>query len=222
MQSDDRDDVAKHLLPGSNKLYLFFGGMAGGLGIPRFEFMRFSRAIGENKIFIRDLSQHWYQTGALGNLDDIYGLRDYLREQIDEINPQEIYFIGNSMGGYAAILLGCLLDVGEIHAFSPQTFISPFKRVATNDFRWFRQVLGTYYKSLFRPHIYDLRKCMPNKRGSLINIYVSQADKLDCLHASHLSSYPYVKVHLFEEGGHGLVSRLRDTGKLAEIFSQKS
>ena len=219
MCTSEHDAVVKELFTGSNKLYLFFGGMAGGLGLPPFEFMRFSRSIGENKIFVRDISQYWYQTGVSGNRNNIYSLRDYLRKQIDEINPKEIYFIGNSMGGYAAILLGCLLDIGEIHAFSPQTFISPCKRVYTKDFRWFRQVLRTYYKSLFRPHIYDLRKCMPQKRNGLINIYVSHADKLDCIHASHISSYPYVKVHVFEKGGHGLVSHLRDTGKLAEIFS---
>jgi len=219
MRTDENDAIVKELFSGSNKLYLFFGGMAGGLGIPPFEFMRFSRSIGENKIFVRDISQCWYQTGASGNRNDIYGLRDYLRQQIDEINPQEIYLIGNSMGGYTAILLGCLLGVGEIHAFSPQTFISPLKRTSTSDFRWFRQLLTTYCKSFIRPHIYDLRACMPHKRDGLINIYVSNTDKLDCVHASHISSYPYVKLHVFEKGDHDLVAHLRDTGKRAEIFS---
>jgi hypothetical protein len=220
MRTDESDAIVKELVSGSHKLYLFFGGMAGGLGIPQFEFMRFSRSIEENKIFVRDMSQYWYQTGASGNRKNIYELRDYLRKQIDEINPQDVYFIGNSMGGYAAILFGCMLDVGEIHAFSPQTFISPYNRFYAKDFRWSRQVLSTYYKSLFRPHIYDLRKCMPLKRNRLINIYVSNADKLDCKHANHISNYPYVKVHVYEKGGHELVSHLRDTGKLAEIFSQ--
>jgi esterase/lipase len=48
-------------------------------------------------------------------------------EGIIKINKYDnICFIGNSMGGYAAILFGTLLNIDNIISFAPQTFIDKF------------------------------------------------------------------------------------------------
>ncbi len=210
--------VVESLNPTSRKLYIFFGGLGQGVGIPPFEFFRSSGALTENKIFIRDLSQCWYQNGVRGIGRTIYDLRDHISSRIKDICPDEVLFIGNSMGAYAAILIGCMIGDGEIHAFSPQTFISAGKRSHHRDQRWRRQIIWTYVKVLFRPHIYDLVGYMPEQREKPVNIYVSEKDALDCVHADNISNFPYVVIHKYPDGGHGLVADLRDSGKLADIF----
>ena len=35
---------------------------------------------------------------------DIYSTAQHIRNQIEDINPDKVFFVGNSMGGYAAIL----------------------------------------------------------------------------------------------------------------------
>lgn len=42
---------------------VFFGGVAGGMGIAPFEFSRFSETLLGNKVFVTVDSQSWYSTG---------------------------------------------------------------------------------------------------------------------------------------------------------------
>ena len=44
--------------------------------------------------------------------------------------------LGSSAGGYAALLFGRLLEADEVHAFGPQTFISPSLRLRYSDNWW--------------------------------------------------------------------------------------
>ena len=128
-------------------LYVFFGGIAAGIAMPPLEFYNASKIIDEHKIFIRDFSQCWYQDGICSARNDIFSSARKLAELIEEIEPLKVYFVGNSMGGYAAILFSCLIGAGEVVAFAPQTFISPFLRMRHGDRRWSKQVLRAYRKS---------------------------------------------------------------------------
>ena len=52
-----------------------------------------------------------------------------------------------------------------------------------------------------------------------ISVFVSKGDKLDYIHASHISGIKGVKIYEFRDGGHGVVKLLRDEGKLPAIMS---
>jgi hypothetical protein len=201
-------------------LYIFFGGIAAGIAMPPFEFYSYAKIIDENKIFVRDSKQCWYQNG-LGNLSsDIGTTVKLLKEHIDKINPERIYFVGNSMGGYAAILFGALIGRGEVIAFSPQTFISPFLRYKHKDWRWFRQIMLTYCRSFLKDRVWDLRLLLLKMKPRLkISIFVSSSDKLDVIHALHLRAIGNINIFEFEKGGHNVVKLLRDEGKLSLIMS---
>lgn len=80
-----------------NNLYIFFGGVAAGIAIPPFEFYNASRIIDENKIFIRDFYQCWYQNGLPGISQDIHSTATHIKHLIEEINPNMVFFVGNSM-----------------------------------------------------------------------------------------------------------------------------
>jgi hypothetical protein len=57
-------------------------------------------------IFIRDIFKQWYVTGINDKINSIEKLAKYLE---DETNGYEITIIGNSAGGYIAVLLGALI-----------------------------------------------------------------------------------------------------------------
>lgn len=203
-----------------SSLYFFFGGIAAGIGMPPFEFYNSSKIIDENKIFIRDFSQCWYQNGLSKKSKNINSIAKYIEYQIKEINPKKIFFVGNSMGGYAAILFASLIGKGHAIAFAPQTFISPMLRLKYRDFRWKRQIFNMYKKSIFKPKVWNLKPFLLNSKGNqIISIFVSKEDTLDYIHASHLKNISCVNVYEFEMGGHGIVTLLRDEGKLPLIMS---
>ncbi|SHE23212.1 alpha/beta fold hydrolase [methanotrophic endosymbiont of Bathymodiolus puteoserpentis (Logatchev)] len=203
-----------------NKLYIFFGGIAAGIVIPPFEFYNASKIIDENKIFIRDFTQCWYQNGLPGISKDIYSTAQHIRTLIERIKPDKVFFVGNSMGGYAAIAFSSLVGTGEVIAFAPQTFISPFLRIKHKDSRWKKQIINTYRKSLLKRNIWDLRPLLLRlNTGRKISIFVSTKDKLDHIHASHIDNIHGVNIYEFDDGGHDIVKLLRDMGKLPEIMS---
>jgi len=214
------EPVEIKLTANGTDLYIFFGGIAAGIAMPPFEFFNASKIVDENKIFIRDFSQCWYQDGLPGISEDIYSTATYIRRQIEQIKPDKVFFVGNSMGGFAAILFAGLIDKGEAIAFAPQTFISPFLRLKHRDTRWLKQISNTYRKSLFKRKVWNLKPFLlrSNSRNK-ISIFVSKADKLDRIHASHIADIPGVNVYEFDTGGHGIVKLLRDEGKLPAIMS---
>jgi len=203
-----------------NNLYIFFGGIAAGIGMPPFEFYNASKIISEHKMFVRDFSQCWYQDGLPEISEDIVFTAQHIKKLIGRVNPGRVYFVGNSMGGYAAIAFSELLGFGKVIAFSPQTFISPLLRLRHKDTRWQRQIFNTYKRSILKRRIWDLRPLLllKNKREK-ISLFVSKADRLDHIHALHINDIHGVNVHEFDTGGHGIVRLLRNSGELPAIMS---
>ena len=212
--------ILEELIPGSSKLYFLFGGVAAEMAMPPFEFYASARIIEENKIFLRDFSQAWYQNGLPGVGGDLYAIRDFIQAKIAELNPAEVFFVGNSMGGYAAILFASLVGRSTAIAFAPQTFVSPVKRLRHRDRRWFKQIAGMYLRTVFKAHIWDLKACLkPLQNETRIEIFVSEDDPLDYLHALRLQGLEGVQIHECPVGGHTLVKQLRDEGKLPAILA---
>lgn len=207
----------------SGELYIFFGGLASGIAMPPFEFFNASRILDANRIFLRDLRRRWYQTGLPGVTRDIPSTVRFLSREIDKIAPQRTVFVGNSMGGFAAILFSALLGTGEVVAFAPQTFVSPFLRFRHGDNRWERPISRMWLASLLKPRHWDLRPVLMNlPKPPCISIHVSPSDRLDCVHAAHIQGLPGVMVHEHQNGGHDVVKALRDTGKLPAIMRGQS
>jgi len=209
------------LSSGSNSLCIFFGGIAGGLSIPPFEFYKSAKILDDHKLFVRDLRQTWYQRTPELSDPSVNGMAEYLRNVINSVEPEDVRFIGNSMGGYAAILYCCLLGRGEAVAFSPQTFVSPKLKLAHRDFRWPRQTTQTWLASVTRGKFWDLLPLV-SETSNAIRIVCSRDHKLDMRHAMRLSVCPTVSITLLEEGGHSVVKELRDQGGLESMLKGSS
>jgi hypothetical protein len=72
-------------------------------------------------IFIRDIFKQWYLHGINSRINSIELLVDFLKK---ETNGYETTFIGSSAGGFAAVLLGSILNVKKIYGFNNQFYLT--------------------------------------------------------------------------------------------------
>ena len=210
--------VLLDLFETSNLLLISFGGIANRLPIPVFEFMKSLDQFKTNKIFIRDFSQCWYTNGIRGVSNNPQDTIEYLKSLKEKYGRNKCVFIGNSAGGYAALLYGQLLGDVEVHAFSPQTFVDSLHRWIYWDKRW-----KTEIKNINREHksVFDLKQVFKNHPGKNVNhhIYWDENHRLDNIHAQRLKG-SQVKHYKFSEGGHSVIKQLRDSGQLEGLIGQ--
>lgn len=215
----NNNSTEKVLHAESKKLFLIFGGIGGGMAIPPFEFFNSARIINENKIFIRDINQCYYQAGLAGISNDIDSTVDYLRFEINQIDHQELHFIGNCAGGFAAIMFAALLNYRDVIAYSPLTFIDPINRIRYRDFRNTKKKIITYVRTLMKRKVYDLKPLLKKSHQKMnIHIYVGTGFRADYIHSYRLSDIQGVTIHEIKTDSHNVVKLLRDQGKLVQTL----
>lgn len=201
-------------------MLLAFGGINGRMGMPPFEFFNLTAGFETQKIFVRDLHQAWYQYGLKGVTDSVDETASHLSKIIRAQNPVRVVACGNSMGGYAALLFGLLLEVDLVYAFSPQTFINAATRFRFLDFRWWRRIRHASQAPQAQRDTFNLRaffaKRPPQKTD--FHLFYSTNLRLDTVHATRLATTPRMTLHPFPNAGHDLVRYLRDTGQLSQIL----
>jgi len=205
---------------GYNNLLVSFGGIKQGLGVPVFEFFNSISDVPCDKIYLRDFNQLWYQEGVDEKINNSQKLIDYLREVLQNRKYQRVCFLGNSMGAYAALLFGSILNVDQVIAFAPQTYINRFQRFITLDWRWSKQIKRVHNNSDKSKEFFDLKKAIPEKQSitTRMDIYYSTKDRLDKIHAERLKNNELVNLHPIEKGGHAVVKALRDQDELKPII----
>lgn len=109
-------------------LILTFSGRQQGLAsLTIFEFRKFLEENYPNidKCYCRDEKLSWYTHGITDISTNVIGTLIFLKKIIKQY--KKVVFIGASMGGYAALLYGSLLNVDTIIAFRPQTYLDYVK-----------------------------------------------------------------------------------------------
>lgn len=203
----------------SNNLLVSFGGRRQGLGMPVFEFFDSLKHISCDKFFFRDFHQSWYQKGADEEINSILKIRDYLEEQISQHQYQSVCFIGNSMGGYASLLFGTMLNINRVIAFAPQTFVDRVNRLRYLDRRWRPQIKNVHNNPNKESQYFDLKAHLVNQTyDTELNIFYSPNHRLDKIHAERMKNISNVTLHSIPEGGHGVVKEVRDSGRLLELI----
>jgi hypothetical protein len=193
-------------------LLIAFGGIYGDVGIPPFEFVNLTREIDVNKIYLRDLAQSWYHSGLQGLSGNIDETAEFLKRKVATSGADRVVLIGNSMGGYAAILFGVLINADVVHAFSPQTCIGEAGIIRSK--AQLRKVQNN-----FSDRYFDLKELISSHAGpGEFNIYFNRNSGLDKKHALHLQGMENVTLHAFRWFGHELVKAMKDSGELRAIL----
>jgi hypothetical protein len=125
--------IATDFSTDSRTLMVTFGGTAGGVGIPPFEFFKITSEFGVERLFVRDLEQAMYHRSLPGMGHGPEGVVQYVKQKATEQNIERLVVMGNSGGGSASLLFGALLDANSTYAFSPVTFIGSVARLMRGD-----------------------------------------------------------------------------------------
>lgn len=200
-----------------------FAGLAVGdgsiAGHPHFEFFNVAAGLPVSKLFIRDLDQVWYQRGVSGLGSSIPEVRDALAVQLDRF--EHVVFLGGSSGGYAALLLGALLGVDRVLAFSPQTFVGRGRRRVHRDRRWSSKIAEMYRSPELSSTYLDLKPVLQNTLApTRAAIYYGSRNRLDRVHARRVRRIPGVSIHGYDTDSHGVQRRMRNAGLLDEVLRE--
>jgi len=165
------------------------------------------------------MNQAWYHRGLPGIAKNIDGIAQHLKGLIKKSGAAKVVVIGNSAGGYAALLFGCLIGANIVYAFAPQTFIDKANRKSRGDSRWERKQIKNAHNSKTRQEKYfDLKQVLGEH--TKCHVYYQRKSKLDQIHAERMRGVKGISFHPCDEGGndHYLVAHLKKDGRLKKIL----
>lgn len=203
----------------SDTLLITIAGISGGLGLYPFEFFKMTNGFNIDKIFIRDLNQSWYHKGLENKAQKLEDIAFMLRKIIKEKKYKNVVCLGNSMGAYASIIIGTLINVNKVIAFAPQTFLNNELREKYKDNRWIEQI-SNFPENIKKEYL-DLRIFLNNykkQNKTEINVYFALDERIDTIHALQLKDFKNINLISYIDGGHQLVQNLRKTGELYKIL----
>lgn len=106
---------------GSNSLVISFGHIAHGGFASKTSLLKLKYI--ENKsidmLYLRDVKKEWYLGSLMEIGNEIKDTINFLQDQIKTY--KYVHCIGSSMGGYASILFGSILNAENVVATMPQT-----------------------------------------------------------------------------------------------------
>jgi acetyl esterase/lipase len=180
-----------------------------------------------NLAMLRDKTFHWFMHGVPGLGTGVDQVVDRLKKLIAAIRPSQVWCVGDSMGGHAAILFGLLLRADRIVSISPLSTFDPDFARRYNDSR-FLWVMDAVAATLPENPYLDLprlaREVDYQGRLDLI-IGTSAGEKapeavnIDVMHAYRFGKLPKVRIHYVPESNHDDVALiLKRAGKLDGVL----
>lgn len=240
--SDQKANTSSHCL------MIVFGGLDQMLGscpdgLPPFEFCNILKYKVKpdncSVLFVRDRQKCWYLRGVHGESEDVHSTVAFFQREADRIGVDRIITLGSSMGGYAAILYGHLLHAEQAIAFGPQLFLDKSHRNCLGDSRWKTGLddLSCGLERKFRRFL-NVRNLLPFNCAVTIHCGarcqdIDQAKGLCSIAAACvtrvkrnrrkeglLAGMGIVGVFAHEEGGHAIVTTMRNNGNLELLLKQ--
>lgn len=195
-------------LPGRTRaMVAVFTGHAHGFGAqPMDEFVTSASANGKNSVlFISDLTQSWYSLPGLWERI-VRAIRGICR--VEKI--ETLVSLGNSMGGYGALLLPRDLPVRRAMAFCPQVSMDP------------RVIRETRWPDAQVQHATLPARSIADTIAQTKTHYYLTAGRRAPRDLAQLSLMPtHKRVHtwVLERGGHNVAERLKQAGLLPHVIA---
>jgi len=163
------------------------------------------------KLFIADIRNSWWHT-KFGNLPGIGPptLKKFLEEEIKKANVEKTLYVGVSMGGYGAILFGCLTKATKVMAFSPQTYLTETRR---------RKSLNNKFEGYDVDESYtDLKDVLGRTENNttIYKIWYGELNKGDELAAKRISNLKNVYINPVNSSMHVVVKPVLRSGRFRE------
>ncbi|MES2161623.1 MAG: hypothetical protein V4476_10745 [Pseudomonadota bacterium] len=182
-----------------------------------------------NKILVRDSGNSWYHRSIAGLGDHPDDTVERLRVLIAAIKPSKVVTIGQSMGAYAAVMFGLLLDAQQVIAFGPLSFLDVRQALLYNDRRWIA-VMRALQQNPPASGYYDLAALRRDRAGGQTHLHIAFGTKpdqpnstesvnLDAMHAHRLAAMGNCTLYPFPYSGHTVVQHLIDTKRINALLA---
>jgi hypothetical protein len=178
-----------------------------------------------NKILVRDPKHKWFHRGVKGLGDDVMEVTYSLNDIIEKLAPSKIFTLGQSMGGYAAIVFGALLQVDKILSFGSLSCFDSAKFEFMRDYRWMPIAKEMEQKppKVFANDLVELLKNNPVDTDLFYGTFPGHVDRSaavnpDMAHMVSFYGLPQVSIYPFHEGEHAVSEYLRRTKVLDDIL----
>lgn len=162
-----------------------------------------------NYLLVGDVNNSWWQTKFEGLKG--YGppvVSRYLMRKIKESGATKTLYLGVSMGGYGAILFGCLTAATKVMAFSPQTYLSDRRR-------------NHHLTKKFEPYdinetLTDLKQVLDerDKGRTAYHIWYGNRNNTDLGAAKRISHHLNVTLHPVDTPKHNPIIPVKKSGEL--------
>ena len=173
----------------------------------QFHFFHLSKFFPDSpKILVRDPSATWYNSGLRDVGDTVEEIASGIRREVASFDVGRILTIGMSMGGYAAILFGCLTKAERAIALVPQTLLDPRFPQRRPD-------------ADVKLQVPDLRPIIHAVPETKIDLVVAWDDLLDVFHAQRVAEFPSVRL-LGVPGEHGFLKQLGERDEFWPFISE--
>jgi hypothetical protein len=198
---DPTTAAAIDLIPSSRSLVIALAGVGGRLGMRQKFFVKAFAEVAKNRLFLRDLHKRYFLLGVPGFGDTIEELAASIKQLLAREEITHLTLVGNCMGGYAAIILGVLLNADDVHAFVPKTTLKWFHRLylrdITRDPATWKIILGANLLGKDQRKYLDLKTLLETSSGfdGKIHIYTKSHNRSSLLHAARLKEFPQVTIH---------------------------
>lgn len=197
---EDNDMAVLHVAGRDDEAIVAFTGVGHQLGGIDLQTPEFARSDGdETKFFVIDKQRSW------GNNIDWSVLSQLVR---DKVPNARLMTLGNSMGGFLAILAVPLMGAQKAIAFAPQWSVDP--AVVPNEERWkeYRSEIAVFQHS-------DLSAAA--EQPAWAHVFFGNGDK-DRVHLEHFKAAGFSPVVL-REGGHNVAKYLKETDLLYPVIN---
>lgn len=232
------DDVlVDRIVPGAPLVIAF--GFVSWTTRPAFDFYgrlrKLEQASGQhlNKILVRDSGNAWYHRRIAGLGSHVDETAQALRELVRRIAPSQVTTVGQSMGAYAAVMYGLLLDAQQIVAFGPLSFLDVQQARLYHELRWL-PVMESLAQDPPPSGYYDLAALCRARATDDTQLHLvfgtrpdaahagagaSESVNLDAMHAQRLAAFGRCTLHPYPQSGHAVVQHLIDTKRINGLLA---
>jgi hypothetical protein len=213
----DKEETHYHVVkaPNSSKTIIAFAGLAQLVGgMMPYNFMQSLSGVDANLVFVRDPKRTWFNGPIAGIGVNASEIVAKLKSIVAELRTEELYMVGTSSGGFAALAFAGEMGAKRVLAFGPQTNIDLDYLNSVGETRWLRIIAR-----ITKPQLTDVAQRMRNSNGCRFDLVIGSRIKLDVEYAERLRDIPQVEIH-YVFSKHNSAMHLKNSGVLTEVLHQ--
>ncbi len=203
--------------PGKDRssLLITFAAISGTSDMPAFAFGNVARGMQASKVFFVDPNECIYQQGIPGIGNDFWEIAEVLRTLRQREGIKRTTIIGNSAGGFAALVVGALLGDCTVHVFNPPTLLTSPRH--THKPVLCKKILAApaRNKRTFNLAAFLREEMSPSTKAF---VYYSRGDAIDRKRTPLLRNVPRLEVLPYNLPGHELARYLARDGTISRLL----